>query len=74
MELKRMKKYKRRSMNMKDRWGESKYQTSKYRLLVKAVNRSGERSWERERKKDMAYAFYPCFNSIFYSYPPGFSL
>lgn len=48
-------------MNMKDRWGESKYPTSKYRLLVKAVNRKrGEKG-----KKGMAYAFYPCFNSIF---------
>lgn len=51
MELKRMRKYKRRSMNMKERWGESKYQTSKYRLLVKAVNRKrGEKLGEREEK------------------------
>lgn len=51
MELKRMRKYKRRSMNMKDR-GESKYQTSKYRLLVKAVNRKrGEKLGEREEKR-----------------------
>lgn len=50
MELKRMGKYKRRSMNTKDRWGESKYQTSKYRLLLKAVTRKrGEKLGEEKR-------------------------
>lgn len=43
---------------MKDRWGESKYPTSNYRLLVKAVNTKREgRSWRTERKKGMVYVF-----------------
>lgn len=47
-----MRKYEERSMNMKDKWGESKYQTSKYRLLVKAVNRKrGGKLGEREEKR-----------------------
>lgn len=37
---------------MKDRWGESKYQNSKYRLLVKAVKRKqGGKLGEREEKR-----------------------
>lgn len=39
-------------MNMKDRWGESKYQTIKYRILVKAANRKwGGKLGEREDKR-----------------------
>lgn len=37
---------------MKDRWGESKCQTRKYRLLVKAVNRKrGGKLGERGEKR-----------------------
>lgn len=63
---KRWENVKRRSMNMKDGWGESKYQTRMYRLLLKAVKR--KKRWQgggREKKKGIAYAFYPCFNCIF---------
>jgi len=50
-------------MNTKEWWGESKYQTRKYRLLVKAVKRKKNRQGRgRERRKGIAYASYPCFD------------
>lgn len=68
MELKRTRECEEKINAHEGQLGKSKYQTRKYRLLVKAVKRKKRgQGGGRDKKKDMAYAFYPCFHCAFFT-------
>lgn len=62
-------------MNVKDGWGESKCQTRKYRLLVKAVKGKGMGVCVCKRRKGKDHKLSNiALTSFFYSYLLGFTL